>query len=170
MKNIVLTVLLTVGTVLYAGTQEMMSSFTLINTEGEQIQVQDIKEGLLFKGHKRAVFLLMFGHNCPPCKEEIPNFIDLTNKYKDKLTIIAIEVQGYSLAEVKAFKEENGINYNLVSGKENYEFVKHIVQRAGWKGAIPFLIALDKYGTVQVMQAGLVKKEALEELIKRLNK
>ncbi len=169
MKNIILTVLLTLSTALYADSKEM-SSFTLTNTKGEQIHVSDIKEGLLFKEHQNAVFLLMFGHNCPPCKEEIPNFIELTKKYKDKLTVIGVEVQGYKSEQLKAFKTENGINYNLVSGEENYDFVKHIVQRAGWKGAIPFLIAIDKNGAVQLVQAGLIKKESLEGLVEKLNK
>jgi len=168
-KNIILTVLLILSTTLYANSEEL-STFTLTNTEGEQIHIQDIKEGLLFKEHRNAVFLLMFGHNCPPCKEEIPNFIELTAKYKDKLTVIAVEVQGYTTEQIRAFKQQYGINYSLVSGKENYDFVKHIVQRAGWKGAIPFLIAIDKYGAVQVIQAGLIKKESLEELVWKLNR
>ncbi len=169
MKNIILALLLTLSTALYAGDEEM-SSFTLTNTQDEQIHVSDIKEGLLFKEHKNAVFLLMFGHNCPPCKEEIPNFIELTKKYKNKLTVIAVEVQGYNNEQLKAFKKEHGINYDLIAGEDNYDFVKHIVQRAGWKGAIPFLIAIDKNGTVQFVQAGLLEKESLEELIEKLNK
>jgi len=168
-KNIILTVLLTLSTTLYASSEDT-STFTLTNTEGQQIHVSDIKEGLLFKEHKNALFLIMFGHNCPPCKEEIPELIELTKKYKDKLTIVAVEVQGYKTEQVKVFKEKYGINYNLVSGDDNYDFVKHIVQRAGWKGAIPFLVAIDKNGAVQAIQAGPIKKESLEELIEKLNK
>jgi thiol-disulfide isomerase/thioredoxin len=125
---------------------------------------------LVFEEHKNGVLLLMFGHNCPPCKEEIPQFIELSKKFGDKLTIIALEVQGYKTADVKRFKEQNKINYTLISGDDNYNFLKHIVQRAGWKGRIPFLIAIDKHGAVQFMQAGLIKKEYLEELIEKLNK
>jgi thiol-disulfide isomerase/thioredoxin len=173
-KNIILTILITLSSVLYAESQntdnQSKPSFTLTTTDGKEIHVDDIKEGLLFKEHQNAVFLLMFGHNCPPCKEEIPNFIELTEKYKDKLTIVAVEVQGYSNEKLKEFKEDNSINYNLVSGKDNYDFVKHIVQRAGWQGAIPFLIAIDKHGVVQALQAGLIKKESLEELVGKLNK
>jgi peroxiredoxin len=169
MKKIVLTFLLIISTTLYANSEEL-STFTLTNTEGEQINITDIKEGFIFKEHKNAVFLLMFGHNCPPCKEEIPNFIELTKKYKDKLTIIGVEVQGYKSEELKKFRTKEGINYNLVSGEDNYDFVKHIVQRAGWKGAIPFLIAIDKNGAVQLVQPGLIKKASLEELIEKLNK
>ncbi len=166
MKNIILTVLLLLSINLYADNP----SFVLTDSQGNQLHVQDTKDGLVFQEHKNGVLLTMFGHNCPPCKEEIPEFIELTKKYGDRLTIISIEVQGYKSEQVEAFRKSNGINYTLLSGDDNINFVKHIVQRSGWKGAIPFLIAIDKNGDVKVVQAGLIKKSSLEDLVKTLNK
>ena len=167
MKNIILTLLLLFSINLYA---EDNPSFILTDSQGNQLHVRDTKNGLIFKEHKNAVLLTMFGHNCPPCIEEIPEFIELTNKYGNKLSIISMEVQGYNSEQVEAFRKANGINYTLLSGNDNIDFVRHIVQRSGWKGAIPFMIAIDKYGEVQVVQAGLFKKSSLEDLIKILNK
>jgi len=166
MKNIILALLFIFSINLYADNP----SFTLTDSQGNQLHVQDTKDGLIINEHKNAILLTMFGHNCPPCREEIPQFIELTKKYGDKLTIISIEVQGYNSNQVEAFRRANGINYTLLSGEDNRDFVIHIIQRSGWKGAIPFLIAIDKRGEVQVVQAGLIKKSSLEDLVKILNK
>jgi len=167
MKNIIFTLLLTLSINIFA--QDELSTFKLHDIDGNGVEVIDIEKGLIFKGHKNAVFLIMFGHKCPPCIEEIPTLIDLTNRYKDRLTIVALEVQGYSSEEIKGFRKEYGINYTLISGKENSNFVGHIAQRAGWKGAIPMLIAIDKKGEVQLIHEGAIKSSKIDELINKLN-
>ena len=168
MKNIIFAFLLAFSVNLFA--TEENPSFILHDIDGKSVEVIDIKEGLKFVGHERPVFLVMFGHRCPPCKIEIPILIDLAKRYKDKLSIIAVEVQGYSSDEIKRFRKEYGINYTLISGRENSNFVAHVAQRAGWKGAIPLLIAIDKKGEVQYLHAGPISASKLESLISELNK
>jgi len=87
----------------------------------------------------------------------------------NRLAIVAIEVQGYKTAQLAEFKKTEGINYTLVSGQDNQDFVQHIFQRAGWKGQIPFLVAIDKNGEVQDIKAGMLGKETLEKLVTILN-
>jgi len=86
----------------------IFSLFTYIQaTEAPQMSITDIKgvthqitgteQGLKIKGLEgKIVFLEFFGHKCPPCLKSIPHLIKLQEKHKDKLAIIAIEVQGYS--------------------------------------------------------------------------
>jgi len=168
MKNIIFSFLLMFSINLLAS--EETPSFVLQDIDGKSIEVLDVKEGLKFIGHEHAVFLIMFGHNCPPCKIEIPTLKYLAQNYKDKLSIIAVEVQGYNSDELKKFRDEYGINYTIISGKENSNFVGHVAQRAGWKGMIPLLIAIDKKGEVQYLHAGPIKASKLESLIPQLNK
>jgi len=174
MKKILLSILLTLGfTLSFADVLPDTSAetFTLTDTDGQQIHISHTDAGLNFQEHQgKAVFLVLFGHMCPPCNAEIPEFIELTEKYKDKLAIVALEAQRYNMENLRAFKEKKGVNYSMVPGKENDEFIGYIAQRAGWSGQIPFLIALDKYGEVQDMKAGFVSKEELEELILKLTK
>ncbi|MCK5855494.1 MAG: TlpA family protein disulfide reductase [Sulfurovaceae bacterium] len=151
--------------------EEKGKTFTLTNMEETEIHVSHTESGLYFQEYYgKAIFLVLFGHRCPPCNAEIPEFIELTKKYKDKLEIVAIEAQSYSVEKLKVFREEKDINYNLIAGKEHDEFLGYIAQRAEWSGKIPFLIALDRYGMVQEMIAGFVSKEKLEELVKRLTR
>ena len=100
----------------------------------------------------------------------IPHLIDMQKKHKGKLAIIAVEVQGYDKSELKRFVKQKGINYTVVSGAEEHLFVSYISQRAQWQGSIPFLLALDKKGDVQYIQAGMLPESALEELFTQLSK
>ena len=47
---------------------------------------------------------------CPPCKQSIPHMIELTNKYKDKVSFVAISTDE-SPKPVKEMVQIKGINY-----------------------------------------------------------
>jgi len=169
MKKIIFTVLLTLITALNADTPQ--PHFTITDTTNNSIHITDLKQGLLFDEYKgKAVLLIMFGHNCPPCREEMPELIELFKKNSDKLAIVAIEVQGYTTAQLAQFKKSEGINYTLISGEDNQKFVQHIFSRAGWKGQIPFLVAIDKNGEVKDIKAGMLGKQTLEGFVDSLNR
>ena len=174
MKKILLSILLTFGlTLAFADIlpQTESETFILTDTDGQQLHISHTEGGLNFQEHQgKAIFLVLFGHMCPPCNAEIPEFIELTEKYKDKLAIVGLEAQRYSMDNLRAFKAKKSINYSIVPGKDNDDFIGYIAQRAGWSGQIPFLIALDKNGEVQDMLPGFVSKEKLEELIVKLTK
>lgn len=167
MRKFILTMLLA----LTITAQAEVERFILTTTDNEKINIVETKDGLLFEEYKgKAVFLVMFGHNCPPCKAEMPEFIELTEKYKDKLRIVAVEAQRYNTKQLIEFKKENNINYNLVVGKDHENFIGYIADKAQWKGEIPFLIALNKNGGVEFVQRGFIPKKTLEELIEKLTK
>ena len=147
-------------------------SFTLNTTDNKTITISDTQEGLDFHEFKgKAVLLTLFGHRCPPCLKEIPEFIELTKKHKNDLEIVAIESQLYPKESVKEFVAEHKINYNVVAGVEHNDFVGYIANRAGYTRGIPLplLIAINKDGEVESVQAGLVGEEELELLVKDLN-
>jgi len=169
MKKVLLSILLTLGvTLAFADIlpETETQVFTLTDTDGQQIHISPTDGGLNFKEYQgKAVFLVLFGNMCPPCNKEIPEFIKVTEKYKDKLAIVAIEAQRYSMENLRAFKTRKNINYSLVPGKDNDLFVGYIAQRAHWSGQIPFLISFDKNGDVQDMRSGFVSNDKLEKLI-----
>ena len=116
------------------------------------------------------VFLEFFGHRCPPCLASIPHLIHLQKNHKDKLAIVAIEVQGCNNEEAKSFAKEKNINYIAVSEEKASDLVYYIQQRAQWRGSIPFMVALDTKGDVQFVQAGMIPEASLEELFTQLSK
>lgn len=173
MKKIFTTLLL-FSLFTYAQAAENESSqpqMEMTDVTGKTYAVTGTSQGLNIKGLEgKIVFLEFFGHSCPPCLSSIPHLINLQNKYKDSLAIIAIEVQGFTNEEVAAFAKEKGINYIAIAEEKAGELVNYISQRAEWKGSIPFLVALDTKGDVQFVQAGMLPESSLEELITQLSK
>jgi thiol-disulfide isomerase/thioredoxin len=144
-------------------------TMSITDIKGKTYQITGTEEGLNIEGMEgKIVFLEFFGHRCPPCLKSIPHHIKLQEKYKDKLAIIAIEVQGYNNKQLTEFVKEKGINYITATDRNAGNFISYISQRAEWRGSIPFLIALDTKGAVQFVQAGMLPEATLEELIKQL--
>ena len=154
-----------------AQSKSPLIQMTMTDINGLSYDVTGTDQGLQIKGLEgKIVFLEFFGHKCPPCLASIPHLISLQNKYKDKLAIVAIEVQGMNTAEVTTFVKEKGINYIAVSEEKAGDLVDYISQRAQWNGSIPFLVALDTKGDVQFVQVGMLPESSLEELIAQLSK
>jgi thiol-disulfide isomerase/thioredoxin len=63
----------------------------------------------------KVVLLNFWATWCPPCREEIPELIDLQNRYKDRLHVIGISMDDPEEAGlVKKFAVRAGINYPIV--------------------------------------------------------
>jgi thiol-disulfide isomerase/thioredoxin len=147
------------------------SSMEITDINGKTYTVKGTKEGLKISGMEgKIVFIEFFGHQCPPCLMSIPHLVNLQKKYKDKLAIISIEVQGLTDKQLKTFTKSRGMNYTVVSGDKERLFVSYISQRAQWEGSIPFLLALDKKGEVQFIQSGMLPEASLEELFLQMSK
>jgi thiol-disulfide isomerase/thioredoxin len=55
---------------------------------------------------------------CPPCRAEIPGFIELQNKYKDKkFAVVGIAVSTTE-ADVKKFITDQKVNYPMIMGTD----------------------------------------------------
>jgi thiol-disulfide isomerase/thioredoxin len=144
--------------------------FTLTTVDNKTFHLIEIPNGFEIKELKdKVVFLIFFGHQCPPCLREIPRLIEIKKEHKD-LEIIAIEVQGLSTQELKKFKKSKGINYNLISMGSSMNFINYIQAKAGWNGSIPFLISFNKKGKVAIIQVGGLLKKHLEQVYTQTNK
>ena len=170
MKKLLVSVLLVfaVGVNAY-GQKHPDLSFTDIN--GKMIKATGADQGVNIPSLKgKVVFLEFFGHRCPPCLHSIPKLIKLQKKYKDKLVILAFEVQGLNDEEARDFAFKKGINYIMVTDKNSRKLVNYIAARAEWSGQIPFMVALNTKGDVELIQEGMIPQDYLEGLIKDLSK
>ena len=175
MKKILLTLLLALSTFLQASDEAPSFSLTTIDDKNitiNQLNFSETETGLEFKEFKgKAILLTLWGHRCPPCMKEIPEFISLTKKHKDDLEIVAIEAQGYPADKVKEFATNHQMNYNVVVGADYNNFINYIASMAGYSRGIPLplLIGINKKGEVEHLQAGLIREDELEMLVKELN-
>jgi thiol-disulfide isomerase/thioredoxin len=173
MKNLLTAVLLLTSLFTMSQATEdksVLAKMSMTDISGKTYDLQGTAQGLTIQGLEgKIVFLEFFGHKCPPCLASIPHLIKLQNKHKDKLAIVAIEVQGYNNSQVTNFVKEKNINYITVAEEKAIELVDYISQRAQWQGSIPFMVALDPKGDVQFVQAGMLPESSLEELITQLS-
>ena len=174
MKKIILALTLsfiTLSTFIHADNNQTLD-YNLTTSENSSLYSKLTNKGWSFEGiNDKAVFIVIFGHKCPPCLAEMPSFIQAVKEHGDKLSIVAIEAQGLTSAELQDFKLNHQINYTLLSRNhtENGYFFSDIASKLNWKGQLPFLVAIDKYGEVQETQLGMVSHEKIESLIDTLN-
>ena len=115
-----------------------------------------------FKG--KVVVLDFWATWCPPCRAEIPGFIELQNQYgKDGVAIIGASVDGRDeIAAVKKFAEKLGVNYPVVLADDD------TVRAFGGVDAIPTTFIIDREGRIVSRHLGFTEKTELEKEIKTL--
>jgi peroxiredoxin len=120
--------------------------FTLQNLAGESVSLSD------FRG--KVVFVNFWATWCPPCRQEVPAFIELQETYgKDKLAILGISVDRGDLSVVPAFVEEYGVNYEILYHNQE------VVMMYGGISSIPTTFIVDQDGNVRDGRMGYPGKE-----------
>ena len=102
---------------------------------------------------------------CEPCRAEIPEFIELQQKFGDKgLVFIGIAVDQKEKAA--AFSKEIGINYPILVGDLN---AMTLAGAAGNRqGALPFTVVIDRSGRITGTKLGRLSQSKLESMFKPL--
>jgi len=141
-------------------------TFNFKTIDGKNITVKEKKNGLDFVNFRgKAVLLEFWGTHCPPCLYSIEHYKKLISEYKGKLEMVAIEVQMTPKDELIKFAKAKNMNYNVVTQKDAGFFVNYVAQRAQWRGAIPFLIALDKDGNILDIKKGYLPENYVKQLV-----
>lgn len=129
--------------------------FMLFDIHGSERRLAD------FKG--KVVILDFWATWCPPCKAEIPHFIELYNEYKDEgLEIIGVSLDRNAGRVVGPFTEENGINYTVLLGDRD------ITDLYGGIISIPTTFIIDREGGIRKKYIGYRDKYEFESAIKEL--
>ena len=124
--------------------------FTLKDLEGKSVSLAS------FKG--KVVLLNFWATWCGPCKAEIPGFVRLQAKYKDKLVIV-----GYSVDDpadkAKAYADQYKMNYPILLGEGRED-----VQDAyGPIWGIPASFIISKDGLVCRKHMGIAPEAQFEK-------
>ncbi|WP_137936859.1 TlpA disulfide reductase family protein [Chitinivorax sp. B] len=102
---------------------------------------------------------------CQPCRLEIPEFVELQQKYRNK----GVQFVGIALDEqaaVAKFSKEFGINYPTLLGEEQ---AMEMMRTAGNKiGGLPFTAVIDRQGKIVSIAAGKLSKAKLEAAIEQV--
>ena len=102
---------------------------------------------------------------CAPCREEIPGFVRLQEKYREQgLQFVGIAIDQRD--SVQAFAREFGMNYPLLlGGIDSVELSRLAGNRVG---ALPFTLVFDRNGRIIARELGAFKESKLDAMVKSL--
>ncbi len=125
-----------------------MPEFTLTTLQGEALRSDHLRG--------RRVVLDFWATWCPPCRQEIPHFIQLANEVsREELVIIGVSSEDENT--LKEFVAKQGINYAIVS-EDNLPAPFDAIQ------AIPTTFFIDRNGLIQDVVVGYHDYEHLKKL------
>ncbi|MEZ0328988.1 MAG: TlpA disulfide reductase family protein [Dissulfuribacterales bacterium] len=128
--------------------------FTLLDVTSKMVNLSD------FKG--KMVLINFFATYCPPCRAEIPDFIKLQDKYRDKgFVVIGISVDEDWREVLPDFIQKKGMNYPVLIATSK------VVKDYGNVYALPTSFLLDKNHNIVKKFTGMLSESELEPLIKQ---
>jgi len=137
----------------YAG--GTMVEFTLPDLDGKSRRLSE------WRG--KVIVLNFWATWCPPCREEIPLFIDLQKRHAaEGLQMIGLAVDNKEA--VATYQKSAGINYPLLVGGEDAGM--ELIGRYGNRmGSLPFTAIIDRNGAIVARKLGAFDRVELESLI-----
>ena len=134
-------------------------NFTLTDLSGKTVKLSD------YKG--KVLFLNFWATWCPPCRAEIPDFVEAYAEQKaNGLEILGISVDTRGKAAVVDFIDKYKINYPVVlDSRQKTEKLVNDYQPGQY---IPATIIIDKSGRIRHKEVGAIDKQTLISHFQRL--
>ncbi len=128
--------------------------YELSDLAGNSIQLASLFQG-------KIVLLDFWATWCPPCREEIPGFVRLYQKYKDR----GVEVVGVALDQsgpeaIQDFVKEFQVSYPILVGDSG------VAQAYGGVRAIPTTFLIGREGRILQKYLGFHEEEFFESAIR----
>lgn len=102
---------------------------------------------------------------CPPCRKEIPAFIDLQDTYENQgVQFIGVAID--DLEKVQDYMDTMGINYPILIGEA--DAIEVSKQYGNRFGALPYTTIINRQGDIVFVQRGELTREVAEKNIKPL--
>lgn len=150
LKIIVLTTLLGLSGQLFAATKAQ--NFELTDMAGKKHQLSQ------YAG--KWVIVNYWATWCPPCLEEVPDFVALYDSRKNKdVMVIGVALDYESAADVQAYVDDMLMSYPIVLGDEK------ATAQIGPADVLPTTFIYNPKGQLVKTKRGLVTKQYLENLM-----
>jgi thiol-disulfide isomerase/thioredoxin len=125
----------------------------------------DGRERAISEWRGRVVVLNFWATWCPPCREEIPLFIDLQKRHgPEGLQFLGVAID--QPQEVKRYVVDIGMNYpTLIGGDSALDLMQGYGNRSG---SLPYSVIIDQDGSIVARKIGAFKRAELESLLSPL--
>ncbi len=139
----------------------------VIDTKVEDFSLSDVDGELrhLSEWQGKVLVINFWATWCAPCREEIPDFIELQLQYSgDGLQFIGIALQ--QAEEVRDFLVEFNVNYPTLVGSN--DVIKVSKKLGNDIGALPYTVIIDRDGKIIFTRRGPLLKSEAELVIRTL--
>ncbi|MCU0228656.1 MAG: TlpA family protein disulfide reductase [Bryobacterales bacterium] len=129
--------------------------FALEDADGNTVKLSELKG--------KVVLLNFWATWCPPCRIEIPWFVDMEREFKDRgFAVIGVAMDDEGWDVVKPFIKEAKVNYRMVLGTEELAQLYSGVQ------GLPTSFVIDRNGRIASTHMGIVSRSVFEDEIRAL--
>jgi peroxiredoxin len=159
MKSITVVFIIALSISLFtaATAQKKAPNFSLKTGDGKTYE--------LYQNKGKVIILNFWATWCGPCRQEIPDFVELYKKYKDQgVVIVGVSLDKDGWEKVNPFVKQNNINYPVVLDNGT------VASSFGKIQFIPTTFIIDPSGTIVDEHTGVMTKAMLEAKIKPLLK
>lgn len=132
-------------------------NFTLPDLNGQQQEFSQWND--------KVVLLNFWATWCPPCRREMPDFVEVYNQYKDKGFVI-VGVGTDAPQKVAAFVKQLNVSYPILVGERQAMQISY--QYGNHSGALPYSIIIDRQGIIRYRAGGWMSRQKLLSQIEPL--
>lgn len=156
-------VLLVVGVYVY---QQYMPSIDLSTVEGRapRVVAQTLDgDSFRLREHRGEVVVVnVWATWCPPCRVEMPGFVDLQRELGDEgVQFVGIAVDRAGAEAVRPFVENHGVNFPQIANPS-------VAARYFPGKVVPRTYLIDKRGRIRYSHSGVLLKWALRDALEKL--
>ncbi|MGC9452832.1 MAG: TlpA family protein disulfide reductase [Oceanipulchritudo sp.] len=135
--------------------EEGKVQWTVQTLDGKQLSAESLAG--------KVVLVDFWATWCPPCRKEIPGFVELQEAYGDSgLVIVGVSLDRDGPPVVNSFAREYGIQYPLAMADQS------ILEAFGGIEALPTTFLIDRNGRIVSRHVGYVDKQVFETAIQSL--
>jgi thiol-disulfide isomerase/thioredoxin len=128
--------------------------FTITDLEGRSTRSTE------WRG--KVVLVNFWATWCAPCRAEIPDLVELQDKYRDQLVVVGVSEDEGGVEQVKRFAAEHDINYPVVMVTPELRKVFPGVS------ALPTTFVLDREGRLAKRNVGILRARETEAVTRVL--